>query len=90
MRPEAIDGDNVAIFLAWEPWESGGTIENVSILQNEIRNANDGIMPFRRPNVEGGHLVNYPGLFIDCNHIYVDQDVYTDGHGNPLPELDEE
>ncbi len=90
MRPEAIDGDNVAILLGWSPWNRGGTIENVAILENEIRNANDGIMPIRHPNAEGGHLVNYPGLLIDCNHIYVDQDVYTDGNGNPSSDPDAE
>ncbi|MCD6499319.1 MAG: hypothetical protein J7M25_13585 [Deltaproteobacteria bacterium] len=90
MRPEAIDGDNVAILVSGTPWDEPRTVTNVHILENEIRNANDGVMPLRHPDQADGHPVNYPGLVVDCNHIYVDEAVYTDGDGNPDPQSDAE
>ena len=89
MRPESIAHDNVAILVSGSPWDEPRTVTNVHILENEIRNANDGVMPLRQPDAADPH-VNYPGLVVDCNHSYVDEEVYTDGNGNPLPQADAE
>jgi hypothetical protein len=78
----AIDDDRVAILIAGDPWDEPTVAKNIHILNNEIINANDGIMPIRHPNVNNGHPVNYAGLIIDYNRIYVDKNVYTDGNGN--------
>jgi len=34
-----------------------------------------------------GNEADYPGTIVDCNHIYVDSDVYTDGNGNHDPPI---
>jgi hypothetical protein len=79
MTASGISNDAVAIILIGEEWNIDGYVLNTKILNNEIRNCNDGIMPLRFPSQ--GHHVNYPGTLIDGNHIYVDTDVYTDGNG---------
>ncbi len=80
MSPSGIDGDAVAIKLRADPWDMAGKAKNILILNNEIRNCNDGIMfqSYEAVNVD----VSFPGAVIDYNHIYVDTAVYTDGHGN--------
>ena len=82
MTLSAIDGDRVAILIAGDPWNEPTVAKNIHILNNEIRNANDGIMPIRHPNASNGHPVDYAGLIIDYNRIYVDNQLYTDGNGN--------
>ncbi|RIH62720.1 hypothetical protein D1164_23470, partial [Mariniphaga sediminis] len=84
MSAAGIDADRVAILLTGEAWNISRTLKNTKILNNEIKNCNDGVMPLRHPAVSGLE-VDYPGTIIDCNHIYVDSDVYTDGNGNYDP-----
>ncbi|MBW2530190.1 MAG: hypothetical protein JRI55_01845 [Deltaproteobacteria bacterium] len=86
MSMTGIDGDAVAVMLSGDPWDEFRRVENVHILDNEIRNCNDGVMLIRHPELAGGHEVDYPGTIIDCNHIYVDSEVYTDGAGNQDPD----
>ncbi|MFA6129337.1 MAG: discoidin domain-containing protein, partial [Bacteroidales bacterium] len=85
MSAAGIDADRLAILLDGSPWNGPFTLVNTKILNNEIRNCNDGVMPIRHPELIGGHEVDYPGTIVDCNHIYVDSDVYTDGSGNHDP-----
>jgi PKD repeat protein len=87
MSPAGIDGDAVAILLMGNYWNKPGTVKNTKILDNEIKNCNDGIMPIKMPQFEGNgtYYVDYPGTIIDNNHIYVDTAVYTDGNGNHDP-----
>ncbi|MCK5800470.1 MAG: hypothetical protein KAI47_24945, partial [Deltaproteobacteria bacterium] len=82
MSAKGIDGDRVAIILSGSPWRDDHIVEDVHILDNEIRNCNDSVMLIRHPELPGGQKVNYPGTVIDCNHMYVDSDVYTDGKGH--------
>lgn len=86
MSPEGIDADSVAVMLSGASWDEYRRVEDVHIVDNEMRNCNDGVMLIRHPELAGGHEVNYPGTVIDCNHIYVDSDVYTDGAGNQDPD----
>ena len=81
MSPEGIDGDRIAILLSGEVWNHDRTIANTLILNNEFRNCNDGILLASHP--DQGYRVDYQGTVIDHNHIYVDEEVYTDGRGNP-------
>ena len=81
MSPEGIDGDRIAILLSGEVWNHDRTIVNTMILNNEFRNCNDAILLASHP--DQGYRVDYRGTLIDHNAIYVDQEVYTDGHGNP-------
>jgi hypothetical protein len=87
MSPAGIDGDAVAILLMGNYWNTPGTVKNTKILNNEIKNCNDGIMPIKMPQFvgKGNYYVDYPGTIIDGNHIYVDTSVYTDGNGNYDP-----
>jgi hypothetical protein len=84
MSAAGIDADRVAILLIGEPWNESMVLKNTKILNNEIKNCNDGVQPIRFPTLSGVE-VDYPGTIIDCNHIYVDSDVYTDGSGNHDP-----
>lgn len=83
MSASGISNDAVAIIMIGEVWNEDGCVKNTRILNNEIRNCNDGIMPLRFP--EQGHHVDYPGTLIDGNHIYIDTELYTDGSGNYNP-----
>jgi hypothetical protein len=87
MSPEGIDGDAVAILLMGHTWNTPGRVLNTHILNNEMRNCNDGIMLIKMPQFVGNgtYWVDYPGTVIDYNHIYVDTTVYTDGNGNHDP-----
>lgn len=85
MTAGGIDDDRVAIILSVENTNTINTIKDTKILNNEIKNCNDGIMPVRVPDLSGGHEVDYSGTIIDCNDIYVDTAVYTDGSGNHDP-----
>lgn len=89
MTPKGIDGDAVAIILTGGPsWNTPGRILNTKILNNEIKNCNDGIQTLKMPQFcgNGVYYVDYPGTIIDANHIYVDSTLYTDGKGNSDPE----
>ena len=88
MTPSAIDNDRVAIVMGTEPWNGSGTLRDIHILENEIHNANDGIQPVRHNTQPLQASRSDPGLLIDCNHIYVDEAVYTDGQGKPTPDPD--
>ncbi len=81
MSPEGIDGDAVTIKLVANPWNGNGTTKNIFILNNEIRNCNDGIM-LQSYSINNPPEVSFEGTVIDYNHIYVDSAVYTDGSGN--------
>ena len=85
MTAAGIDSDKVAIILAGSAWDEYRRVEDVHIVDNEIRDCNDGIMLLRHAELPGGNPVNYPGTVIDCNQIYVDSEVYTDGQGNHDP-----
>jgi hypothetical protein len=87
MSPEGIDGDAVAVMLMGNYWNTPGRVINTRILNNEMRNCNDGIMLIKMPQFVGNgtYWVDYPGTIIDYNHIYVDTAVYTDGNGNHDP-----
>ena len=87
MSPEGIDGDAVAIMLMGNYWNTPGRVLNTHILNNEMRNCNDGIMLIKMPQFVGNgtYWVDYPGTIIDYNHIYTDTAVYTDGNGNHDP-----
>jgi hypothetical protein len=82
MSPQGIDGDKVAIFLTGNPWNEPYYLYNTRILENEIFNSNDGIMLIRHPALNNHHPVDFAGTIIDANHIYINSDVYTDGHGH--------
>jgi hypothetical protein len=85
MTPQGIDGDAVAVLLIGGPsWNTAGTVRNTKILNNEMRDCNDGVMMIKMPQFagNGSYHVNYPGTIVDYNHIYVDSEVYTDGNGN--------
>lgn len=89
MTPKGIDGDAVAIILTGGPsWNTPGTIVNTKILNNEIKNCNDGIQTLKMPQFcgKGNYYVDYPGTIIDANHIYVDSTLYTDGNGSYDPD----
>ncbi len=49
------------------------------IINNDIRNANDGIMLFVLQSDLPAHTVYYPDTVISCNRIWVDGDIYTNG-----------
>lgn len=83
MSAAGLNDDRVAIFLTGENWNIDRTLVNTKILNNEIRNCNDGIQPVSRP--QDGQLVDYPGTIIDFNHIYIDSAIYSDGNGNHDP-----
>ena len=87
MSPKGIDGDALAILLMRHTWNTPGRVLNTRILNNEMRNCNDGVMLIRMPQFEGNgtYWVDYPGTVIDYNHIYSDTAVYTDGNGNHDP-----
>ena len=84
MTPDAIDDDRIAILLSGEVWNHDRTIVNTRIVNNEIRNCNDGVLLASHP--EQGYEVDYRGTTIARNHIYVDQEVYTNGNGVHDPE----
>jgi hypothetical protein len=86
MSASGIDADAVAVMLSGSPWDEYRKVQDVHIVDNEIRNCNDGVMLIRHPELAGGHEVDYPGTVIDCNHFYVDSEVYTDGAGNHDPD----
>lgn len=81
MTDAGIDNDRAAIMLLGEPWNAANTvIENCRIVNNEIVNANDGIMPLR-DDYGSGKLANFPGLKILFNDISVNEEIYTNGQG---------
>lgn len=84
MSFHGIDNDKVAISLSSSRWNKNGTLINTKILNNEIRNSNDGIQTILHPEIPL-IKVQFPGTLIEGNHIYIDTDVYTDGNGNIDP-----
>lgn len=84
MTDGGIDMDRVAIFIMANPWNTPYTkTASAHIVNNEIVNANDGVMPLK---LEGGsNEADYEGLVIHNNHIYLDERVYTDCNGNRDP-----
>jgi len=81
MTDSGIKADRAAIMLLGEPWNAANTvIENCHIINNEIVNANDGIMPLR-DDYGTGKLANYPGLKILFNDISANEEIYTNGQG---------
>lgn len=86
MSFKGIDNDNVAILLHGTDWDGFRRVQNVHVLDCEIVNCNDGLMPLKWSNTNvPDQVVDYQGLVIDGNHIYVDNRVYTDGEGNLDP-----
>ena len=69
--------DNVAIALA-NSRIRGARTEGTKIINNDIRDANDGIQLIVSSGVDGA-TVSYPGTIIDSNVIWMDSDVYTNG-----------
>ncbi|MBN1674623.1 MAG: fibronectin type III domain-containing protein [Kiritimatiellae bacterium] len=88
MSRRGINDDGVAVFLHGSDWAGFRRVQDVHILNNEFINCNDAIQAIRFPDKEPKQVVDYQGLLIDGNHLYVDSSVYTDGAGNPDPDGD--
>ncbi len=69
--------DDVAIALASSNIV-GTRTEGTKIINNDIRNANDGIQLVVSAALTAND-VSYPGTIIDSNRIWMDGDVYTNG-----------
>jgi len=67
--------DNVGIALA-NNRVKGTRTEGTKIINNDIRNANDGIQLVVSSNTTD---VQYPNTIIDSNRIWMDGDIYTNG-----------
>jgi|GEM_PF-1200480 len=67
--------DNVGIALANNRIK-GTRTEGTKIINNDIRNANDGIQLVVSSNTTD---VQYPNTIIDSNRIWMDGDIYTNG-----------
>lgn len=72
--------DTVCISL--HDWTDINTIMNTKIINNEIRNQNDGIQLVRADQT---HINDGQGTIIDSNDIWLDNTIYTDGSGNLDP-----
>ena len=59
------------------------SIKNTKIINNEFYNCNDSIQLVRRNRLSDGAYqdANYEGTIIDGNIMYIDNKIYTDGHG---------
>ncbi len=70
--------DNVGIAIASNRIK-GARTEGTKIINNDIRNANDGIQLVVSSGLTAND-VTYPDTVIDSNRIWMDGDVYTDGN----------
>ncbi|MCK5805943.1 MAG: hypothetical protein KAI66_24140 [Lentisphaeria bacterium] len=80
-----LSGDKVAIHLSREDRDSPCSVRNTKIVSNEVLNFNDSVMLQRQP-ADGERNHDFQGTIIDCNHFYVNEDVYTDGGIRALTE----
>jgi len=60
------------------------SIKNTKVLNNEVYNFVDGFQTIRR-NENSASNCNFEGTIVDHNHFYIDNTIYTDGHGNHDP-----
>jgi hypothetical protein len=74
MSVEGILSDNVGLALAGNT--EGARIKGTKFINNDIRNANDGIQLVRSSNIVD---IQFPGTIIDSNVIWMDKDIYTNG-----------
>lgn len=70
--------DNVGIAITTGDYGAGTTVIGTKIIENDIRNANDGFQLVVSSSV-GSSTVNYEGTIVDGNKIWMDGDAYTDG-----------
>lgn len=75
MSHEGTLSDNVGIAVA-TAGQNNVITSNTKIINNDIRNANDGIQLVRSSGVSTG---SFPGTIIDDNRIWMDGDIYTNG-----------
>ena len=78
--------DRPAIYFTTNNQGEGTKTFNCKIIENDIRNTNDGVMLVRSTGAGGWpdllNDVRYDGTIIDNNNIWITPDIYTDCSGN--------
>jgi len=76
------------LMMDWPQYTARVDIFNTKIIDNEIKNCNDGLHLARNPlgSKHDRQEGNYEGTIIDGNDMYITSDIYTDGKGNYTPD----